>query len=45
MARDHFDSTRDHSPLTEAHGSAYVDTDHRSVDEVVDAIVELLGAS
>jgi cytidylate kinase len=31
--------------LTEAHGSAYVDTDDRSVDEVVDAIVELLGAS
>jgi cytidylate kinase len=44
-ARDHFDSTRDDSPLTEARGSAYVDTDHRSVDEVVDAIVELLGPS
>jgi cytidylate kinase len=44
-ARDHFDSTRDDSPLTEARGSAYVDTDDRSIDEVVDAIVELLGAS
>ena len=44
-ARDHVDSTRDDSPLTEARGSAYVDTDHRSVGEVVDAIVELLGAS
>ena len=44
-ARDHFDSTRDDSPLTEARGSAYVDTDHRSIDEVVDAIVQLLEAS
>jgi cytidylate kinase len=31
--------------LTEARGSAYVDTDHRSIDEVVDAIVQLLEAS
>jgi cytidylate kinase len=44
-ARDHFDSTRDDSPLTAARGAAYVDTDDRSVDEVVDAIVQLLGAS
>jgi cytidylate kinase len=44
-ARDHFDSTRDDSPLTAALGAAYVDTDDRSVDEVVDAIVQLLGAS
>ncbi|MGE0508714.1 MAG: (d)CMP kinase [Acidimicrobiia bacterium] len=42
-ARDHVDSTRDDSPLTEADGSAFVDTDSRTVDEVVDAIVQLLG--
>lgn len=41
-ARDHLDSTRDDSPLTEVAGSARVDTDHRTVDEVVDAIVALL---
>ena len=42
-ARDHYDSTRHDSPLTEADDAKLVDTDNRSVDEVVDAIVDLLG--
>lgn len=41
-ARDHYDSTREDSPLTEVDGSARVDTDGRTVDQVVDAIVALL---
>jgi CMP/dCMP kinase len=44
-ARDHLDSTRDDGPLTEAAGAAFVDTDDRSVDQVVDAIVALLDES
>jgi CMP/dCMP kinase len=41
-ARDHLDSTRSDSPLVVAEGSVVVDTDGRSVDEIVDAIVGLL---
>ncbi len=40
--RDHIDSTRADSPLREADGSVLVDTDGRTIDEVVDAIVALL---
>ena len=39
--RDHLDSSRSASPLVEADGSELVDTDGRTIDEVVDAIVAL----
>jgi cytidylate kinase len=41
-ARDHYDSTRDDSPLTEAAGSTLVDTTGLSVEEVLQHIVRLL---
>lgn len=41
-ARDHYDSTRADSPLTEADGSAYVDTTGLDIDEVLDHILRLL---
>jgi CMP/dCMP kinase len=43
-ARDHLDSTRDDSPLMVAAGSVVVETDGRSVDQVIDAIIALLDA-
>jgi cytidylate kinase len=42
--RDRIDSTRADSPLREADGSVLVDTDGRTVEQVVDAIVALLEA-
>ena len=42
IKRDRIDSSRDHSPLTEADGSVTVDTTGMSIDEVVDHIVGLL---
>ncbi len=41
-ARDHYDSTRADSPLTEAAGSTLVDTTGLSVEEVLQHIVRLL---
>ena len=41
-ARDHYDSTRADSPLTEATGSTLVDTTGLSVEEVLQHIVRLL---
>lgn len=41
-ARDHYDSTRADSPLTEAAGSTFVDTTGRTIPEVLDHILELL---
>jgi cytidylate kinase len=41
-ARDHYDSTRADSPLTEAAGSAFVDTTGRTIPEVLDHILQLL---
>jgi cytidylate kinase len=41
-ARDHHDSTRADSPLTEAAGSAFVDTTGRTIPEVLDHILQLL---
>lgn len=41
-ARDHYDSTRDDSPLTEAAGSAFVDTTGRTIEQVLDEILHLL---
>ena len=41
-ARDHYDSTRADSPLTEADGSAYVDTTGLGIDAVLDHILRLL---
>ena len=44
--RDRFDSSREHSPLTEATGAVVVDTTGMSLDEVVAHIVSMLeGAS
>jgi cytidylate kinase len=40
--RDRFDSSREHSPLTEASGAVVVDTTGMSIDEVVDHIVDLM---
>jgi cytidylate kinase len=46
IKRDRFDSSREHSPLTEATGAVVVDTTGMSLDEVVDHIVSMLeGAS
>ena len=42
IKRDRFDSTRSHSPLTEATGSVTVDTTGMSIDEVVDHVIGLL---
>ena len=41
-ARDHYDSTRADSPLTEAAGATIVDTTGLSIDEVLDHILRLL---
>ena len=41
-ARDHLDSTRSDSPLTEASGSVLVDTTGLTIDEVLARIVGLL---
>jgi CMP/dCMP kinase len=42
--RDHLDSTRSDSPLTEAAGSTVVDTTGRTISDVLDHIVQLLEA-
>lgn len=42
IARDRYDSTRDHSPLTETEDSVTIDTTGMSVDEVVEQILGLL---
>ena len=42
--RDHLDSTRADSPLTEAVGSTVVDTTGRTISDVLDHIVHLLEA-
>jgi cytidylate kinase len=41
-SRDHLDSTRADSPLTEANGSVLVDTTGLSIDEVLEHILGLL---
>jgi len=40
--RDHLDSTRDDSPLTEASGSVVVDTTGLGIDEVLERIIGLM---
>ncbi|MAT04198.1 MAG: cytidylate kinase [Acidimicrobiaceae bacterium] len=42
IKRDRFDTSREHSPLTEATGAVVVDTTGMAIDEVVDHILELL---
>lgn len=42
ITRDRLDSSRDHSPLTEADDAVVVDTTGMSIDEVVDHILDLL---
>lgn len=42
-ARDHLDSTRADSPLTEANGAVLVDTTGLGIDEVLDHILGLMG--
>lgn len=42
--RDHLDSTRTTSPLTIADGAVVIDTTGRTVDDIVDEIVGMLGA-
>ena len=42
VARDRFDSTRDHSPLTETDDAVTIDTTGMTIDEVVDKIVGML---
>lgn len=41
-ARDHYDSNRADSPLTDTHGPVLVDTTGMGVDEVLDHILQLL---
>jgi cytidylate kinase len=43
--RDRFDSSREHSPLTEASGAVVVDTTGMTIDEVVDRILGLMETS
>ncbi len=40
--RDALDQGREHSPLTQAQDAVVVDTTDRSVDQIVDDIMELL---
>jgi cytidylate kinase len=40
--RDHYDTTRADSPLTEADGATYVDTTGLGIDEVLDHIIRLM---
>ncbi len=42
IARDRFDSSREHSPLSEADDAVVVDTSGMAVDEVVDHIAGML---
>ena len=42
VARDRFDSTRDHSPLTETDDAVTIDTTGMTITEVVDKIVGML---
>ena len=42
IKRDRLDSTRSHSPLTEASGAIVIDTTGMSIDEVVDHVVGLV---
>ena len=41
--RDALDQGREHSPLTQAEGAVEVDTTDRSIDQIVDHIMGLLG--
>ena len=41
-ARDHKDSTRDHSPLQKADDAVIIDTTHLAIDEVVKKIVNIV---
>lgn len=40
IRRDHFDSTREHSPLTQAEDAKVIDASNLTLDEVVDKIIE-----
>ena len=42
IQRDRYDSTRDHSPLTETDDAVTVDTTGMTIDEVVERILDLL---
>jgi cytidylate kinase len=42
LERDRFDSSREHSPLTEASGAVVVDTTGMTIDEVVEHIIALM---
>jgi len=42
VARDRFDSTRDHSPLTKTDDAVTIDTTGMSITEVIDKIVGML---
>lgn len=44
-ARDHHDSTRHDSPLTDDHGPVVIDTTGVDIDEVLDLILQLLEAA
>jgi CMP/dCMP kinase len=45
IQRDRYDSSRDHSPLTETDDAITVDTTGMTIDEVVDHILDLLASS
>ena len=44
IQRDRYDSSRDHSPLTETHDAITVDTTGMTIDEVVQRILDLLAS-
>jgi cytidylate kinase len=41
-SRDHFDTTRDNSPLKKAEGAITIDTTHLSISEQVNMILEII---
>lgn len=42
VRRDHIDSTREISPLVQAHDAILLDTSHLSIEEVEDKIIRLV---
>jgi cytidylate kinase len=42
IQRDHNDMHRDHSPLKKAEDAVFIDSTHRSVEEVVEEMVRIV---
>ena len=44
LQRDHNDSHRNHSPLRKADDALFIDSTHRSVEEIVEEMIRILKA-